>query len=53
MSPFLQGLSRLDGDVETTADCIVVESAKHRLEETWIADFVAKANHGGIERVLL
>ncbi|HRC61384.1 MAG TPA: DUF3400 domain-containing protein, partial [Candidatus Propionivibrio aalborgensis] len=27
--------------------------AKHLLGENWMADFVAKANTGGIERVLL
>jgi FAD/FMN-containing dehydrogenase/Fe-S oxidoreductase len=49
----LQGLSRYDDDAETKADYIVVELAKHLLGENWMADFVAKANTGGIERVLL
>ena len=49
----LQGLSRFDDDAGTTADYIVVEMAKHLLGENWMADYVAKANHGGIERVLL
>ena len=35
------------------ADYIVVEMAKHLLGPDWLADYVAKANRGGIERVLL
>jgi hypothetical protein len=46
-------LSRYDDDSGTTADYIVVEMAKHLLGENWLADYVAKANQGGIERVLL
>jgi len=49
----LQGLSRYDNDTGTQADYVVVEMAKHVLGETWLADYVAKANNGGIERVLL
>ena len=49
----LQGLSRYNADSGTTADYIVVEMAKHLLGENWMADYVAKANRGGIERVLL
>ena len=49
----LQGLSRFDGDASTTADYIVVEMAKHLLGPDWMADYVAKANRGGIERVLV
>ncbi len=49
----LQGLSRYDNDSGTTADYIVVEIAKHVLGENWMAEYVAKANNGGIERVLL
>jgi Fe-S oxidoreductase len=49
----LQGLSRYNNDSGTTADYIVVEIAKHVLGENWMADYVAKANNGGIERVLL
>ena len=49
----LQGLSRFDNDSGTTADYIVVEIAKHILGKNWMADYVAKANNGGIERVLL
>ena len=36
-----------------TADYIVVEMAKHLLGENWMADYVAKANNGGIERPAL
>jgi FAD/FMN-containing dehydrogenase/Fe-S oxidoreductase len=49
----LQGLSRYDNDSGTKADYIVVEIARHVLGENWMADYVAKANNGGIERVLL
>ncbi len=49
----LQGLSRYDDDAGTSADYIVVEVAKHLLGANWMADYVAKANRGGIERVLL
>ncbi len=49
----LQGLSRFNADSGTTADYIVVEIAKHVLGNNWMADYVAKANNGGIERVLL
>ena len=48
-----QGLSRYNDDSGTTADYIVVEMAKHLLGENWLADYVNKANNGGIERVLL
>jgi FAD/FMN-containing dehydrogenase/Fe-S oxidoreductase len=49
----LQGLSRFDNDSETKADYIVVEIAKHVLGEKWMPEYVAKANAGGIERVLV
>ena len=49
----LQGLSRFDDDAGTQADYIVVEIAKHLLGDNWMADYVAKANAGGIERVLV
>ena len=49
----LQGLARYDADAGTNADYIVVEIARHLLGENWLADYVAKANRGGIERVLL
>jgi FAD/FMN-containing dehydrogenase/Fe-S oxidoreductase len=48
-----QGLSRYNDDAGTTTDYIVVEMAKHLLGENWMAEYVAKANAGGIERVLL
>ncbi len=48
-----QGLSRYNDDSGTTSDYIVVEMAKHLLGKNWMADYVEKANHGGIERVLL
>jgi len=49
----LQGLSRYDDDAGTQADYIVVEMARHLLGENWMAEYVGKANSGGIERVLL
>jgi Fe-S oxidoreductase len=49
----LQGLHRFDDDAGTTADYIVVEMARHLLGATWMEDFVQRARHGGIERVLL
>jgi Fe-S oxidoreductase len=49
----LQGLSRYDNDAGTQADYVVVEMAKHVLGENWMSDYVARANNGGIERVLL
>ena len=48
-----QGLSRYNEDSGTSADYIVVEMAKQLLGDNWMSDFVAKANNGGIERVLL
>jgi Fe-S oxidoreductase len=49
----LQGLSRFSDDAGTQADYIVVELARHILGEQWMPDYVAKANRGGIERVLV
>jgi len=49
----LQGLSRFDDDAGTSADYIVVEMARTLLGPEWMAEYVAKANRGGIERVLL
>jgi FAD/FMN-containing dehydrogenase/Fe-S oxidoreductase len=49
----LQGLSRYGEDAGTQADYIVVELAKHLLGPNWMAEYVQKANNGGIERVLL
>ena len=48
-----QGLSRYNDDAGTSSDYIVVEMAKHLLGKNWMADYVEKANQGGIERVLL
>ncbi len=49
----LQGLSRYNDDSGTTADYIVVEIARHLLGENWMPEYVARANNGGIERVLV
>ena len=49
----LQGLSRYADDAGTEADYIVVEIARHMLGANWLADYVAQANSGGIERVLV
>jgi Fe-S oxidoreductase len=49
----LQGLARFEHDTGARADYIVVEMARRLLGENWLPDFVAKANAGGIERVLL
>jgi FAD/FMN-containing dehydrogenase/Fe-S oxidoreductase len=49
----LQGLSRFDDDAGTQADYIVVEIARHVLGENWMAQYVERANRGGIERVLV
>jgi len=49
----LQGLKRYDDDSTTDADYIVVEMARHLLGADWLADYVGKANAGGIERVLV
>jgi FAD/FMN-containing dehydrogenase/Fe-S oxidoreductase len=49
----LQGLKRFDDDAGTDADYIVVEIARHVLGENWMPEYVAAANTGGIERVLV
>jgi Fe-S oxidoreductase len=52
----LQGLSRYQDDMATgllEADYIVVEMARKLLGSNWLEDYVAKANRGGIERVLV
>ncbi len=49
----LQGLSRFNDDSGTQADYIVVEIARNLLGANWMADYVARANAGGIERVLV
>jgi Fe-S oxidoreductase len=49
----LQGLSRFSADTEVESDYIVVEMARHLLGANWMENYVAQANQGGIERVLL
>jgi FAD/FMN-containing dehydrogenase/Fe-S oxidoreductase len=49
----LQGLARYQDDAGTDADYIVVEIARHMLGPDWMSEYVARANQGGIERVLL
>ncbi len=49
----LQGLARFSPDTGVEADYIVVEMAHHLLGKNWMEDYVARANNGGIERVLL
>jgi FAD/FMN-containing dehydrogenase/Fe-S oxidoreductase len=52
----LQGLKRFEGDMNSgllEADYIVVEMARVMLGENWLPDYVARANSGGIERVLV
>jgi FAD/FMN-containing dehydrogenase/Fe-S oxidoreductase len=50
----MQGLQRYNDDIEQLdADYVVVEIAKHVLGENWLDEYVAKASHGGIERVLV
>jgi FAD/FMN-containing dehydrogenase/Fe-S oxidoreductase len=52
----LQGLSRFGDDLQNgllQADYIVVEMASQILGERWLADYVQRANAGGIERVLV
>ncbi len=52
----LQGLKRFEGDLQNgllEADYIVVEMARKLLGENWLAEYVARANAGGIERVLV
>jgi FAD/FMN-containing dehydrogenase/Fe-S oxidoreductase len=49
----LQGMHRYADDTGTDADYIVVELAKHLLGPDWMENYVARANAGGIERVLL
>ncbi len=52
----LQGLTRYGDDLKSgllEADYIVVEMARQILGEQWLPEYVAKANEGGIERVLV
>ena len=49
-------LKRYEGDLQNgllEADYIVIEMAKQILGENWMPEFVAQANQGGIERVLV
>ena len=52
----LQGLTRYGDDLQNgllEADYIVVEMARKILGEQWMPTYVAQANAGGIERVLV
>ena len=52
----LQGLTRYGNDLNNgllEADYIVVEMANQILGDQWLPDYVALANSGGIERVLV
>jgi Fe-S oxidoreductase len=52
----LQGLSRYGHDLQNgllEADYIVVEMANQLLGADWMPQYVAAANNGGIERVLV
>jgi len=49
----LQGLKRYNADADVDAEYIVVEIARHILGPDWMPEFVARANNGGIERVLV
>jgi FAD/FMN-containing dehydrogenase/Fe-S oxidoreductase len=52
----LMGLNRYQDDLKNgllEADYIVVEMANQILGENWMPEYVAKANEGGIERVLV
>ena len=52
----LMGLNRYQDDLQNgllEADYIVVEMARKILGDTWMQDYVTRANAGGIERVLV
>jgi Fe-S oxidoreductase len=52
----MMGLSRYQDDLKTgllEADYIVVEMANQMLGQSWMETYVAAANNGGIERVLV
>jgi len=52
----LQGLTRYGNDLQNgllEADYIVVEMARQILGEDWLPQYVAAANAGGVERVLV
>ena len=49
----VQGLSRYEDETGVETDYIVVEVAKQVLGEGWIDGFIERAQHGGVEKVLL
>ena len=49
----MMGLNRFNEDAGTKADYIVVEMARHILGPDWLQQYVARANDGGIERILV
>ncbi|MGE5339816.1 MAG: DUF3400 domain-containing protein, partial [Gemmatimonadota bacterium] len=49
----LQGIARYSDDAGIDADYIVIEIARRLLGENWLPEYVAKANAGGVERVLV
>jgi Fe-S oxidoreductase len=49
----LQGLKRYEDDTAVESDYIVVEIARHVLGADWMPKYIADANAGGIERVLV
>jgi FAD/FMN-containing dehydrogenase/Fe-S oxidoreductase len=49
----LQGLARYEPSSGVQADYLVVELANHLLGGNWMAEYVTRANRGGIERVLV
>ncbi len=49
----MQGLTRYNDDSNTDADYIVIEIARHLLGPNWMPEYVARANNGGIERILV
>ena len=49
----MQGLKRYNDDAGIDADYIVVEMARHLLGADWFEQYIARANAGGIERVLV
>ena len=48
-----QGLSRYEKLTGMKTDYIVVEMAKQNYGDQWMEDFIEKAVHGGMEKVLL
>ena len=49
----VQGLGRYKDETGMDTDYIVVELAKGLFGDDWASEFVAKANQGGVEQVLL